>query len=57
MSYWEGDIRPSVSLFAESCRVAATEWAVSARHLEKVTEAWTPGGGVGSVRQRCDHPA
>lgn len=37
-----------MSLFAESCRVAATESAVSARHLENVTAAWTRA--LGSVR-------
>jgi Fic family protein len=47
-SYRDGRIRPLVSLFAESCRVAAMESTVSARHLDEVRNGWVEQ--LGSVR-------
>ena len=47
-SYRGGSIRPLVSLFAESCRVAAMESAVSARHIGQARHTWSEA--LGNVR-------
>lgn len=45
-SYRDGGLRPLISLFAESCQVAATESAVCARHLEDAADTWAEGVGL-----------